>query len=117
MLLEVAGSSTEPYYARIASALRKAIAAGSPAPGERLPTAREVAAALDVNVHTVLRAYAVLRDEGLLDVGRGRGVHVAQGGTPGRARLAELAESLAAEARRWGLGPDDAAELVKAAMA
>ncbi|MHB1508077.1 MAG: GntR family transcriptional regulator [Acidimicrobiales bacterium] len=116
MLLTVDGPSTEPYYLRIAAGLRKAIAAGALAPGAKLPTARELGATLGVNVHTVLRSYALLRDEALLDMGRGRGVRVSEGSTQGRARLAELTESLVAEARRWGLGPDDAAGMVRAAM-
>lgn len=85
-------------------------------PGERLPPAKELAEVLGVNLHTVLRSYAVLRDEGLVEMGRGRAVRVARDASAGQARLAEMIEHLAAEASRWGLTPEDVAGRVAEAM-
>jgi GntR family transcriptional regulator len=81
-------------------------------PGERLPAARELARDLDVNMHTVLRAYATLRDEGVLDLRRGRGAVVRHDGAPDRAALERLAAELAAEARRQGVDPQELHALV-----
>ena len=73
------------------------------APGDRLPSAREVAAALEVNVHTVLRAYQDLRDEGLVDLRRGRGAVVTDNAGLSPELLADI-QALVAEARRLGVG-------------
>ena len=58
----------------VAREIRRAIAEGEAGPGERLPPTRDMAAVLAVDTTTVLRAMGVLRDEGLLEFGRGRGI-------------------------------------------
>src|SRR5258708_12273337 len=67
-------------HEQVAAQIRRAIAEGEAGPGERLPLAKDLAAVLGVNKNTVLRALHVLRDEGLLEFRRGRGITVA--GTP-----------------------------------
>src|ERR1700685_4779566 len=67
---------------QVAAEIRRAIAEGEAGPGDRLPLAKDMAAVLGVNKNTVLRALHLLRDEGLLDFQRGRGITVA--GTPER---------------------------------
>lgn len=67
-----------PLFDQLASSLRAAIVDGRVGYGERLPAARQLAKALEVNVHTVLRAYRVLRDEGLIELHPGRGAVVAK---------------------------------------
>ena len=112
MLLRIDPESEAPLFAQIADSVRADAAAGRLRPGERLPAAREVAAALAVNVHTVLHAYQDLRDEGLVELRRGRGAVVtAQAGI-----LAELhhdIQRLVARARAAGLSPETLAALVK----
>ncbi len=65
---------------QVAAEIRRAIAEGEAGPGERLPLAKDIAAVLGVNKNTVLRAMHILRDEGLLEFTRGRGITVT--GTP-----------------------------------
>jgi GntR family transcriptional regulator len=65
-----------PLEEQIHRELRHAIAAGVVAPGDRLPSARQLAADLSVHWNTVSRAYRRLADEGLAVVGRGRHVVV-----------------------------------------
>lgn len=115
MLLRVNPASPEPIYAQVASAVRREVAAGRVRPGERLPGARELAAALGVNLHTVLRGYQELRDEGMVELRRGRGAVV----THGASRIAGPAAALrafVAEARRVGLTATEAAAMVREEM-
>lgn len=112
MLIRIDPGSEAPLFAQVAASVRADIAAGRLTVGDRLPAAREVAAALEVNLHTVLRAYQDLRDEGLVDMRRGRGAVV----TAAAADLAALSgdiRELARKARTLKLSPDSLAALVK----
>jgi len=73
MLIHLDASSPTPLYAQLIAALRRAIVSGDIADGERLPSAQDLAAALDLNRNTVLRAFRDLREEGLVELHRGRG--------------------------------------------
>ena len=81
MLMRIDPTSEAPIFAQLAASIRADAAAGRVKPGDRLPAAREVAGALDVNVHTVLHAYQALRDEGLVDLRRGRGAVISSAAT------------------------------------
>lgn len=112
MLLRIDPGSDAPLYDQLAGSIRSDMAAGRVRPGDKLPSARDVAASLDVNLHTVLRAYQELRDEGLLDMRRGRGAVV----TPAAGELFSLRadiEALGSKARALGLTPDALASLVR----
>ena len=104
MLIRVDPSSSVPLFEQVASSVRGALSSGEAAAGERLPSARELAASLDMNVHTVLHAYQLLRDEGLVELRRGRGA-ILTGGAGGVAELAAHVDALVVEARRLGVGP------------
>jgi len=103
MLFRVDPASGVPIFDQLAASVRAELARGTLRAGDRLPSAREVAAALEVNVHTVLRAYQVLRDEGLVDLRRGRGAVVTDDAGLSPELLADI-QSLVAEARRLGVG-------------
>jgi len=74
--VEIDHSSPVPLHEQVAAAIRRAIADGEAGPGERLPPARDLAAVLGVNANTVFRALRTLREEGLVEFRRGRGVSV-----------------------------------------
>jgi GntR family transcriptional regulator len=95
-------------YQQVAGEIRRAIADGEAKPGERLPPAKDLAAVLDVNTNTVLRALRLLRDEGLLEFRRGRGISVA--GTPERGAVVARAKELVDFARRQGYRLDEIIE-------
>jgi GntR family transcriptional regulator len=61
---------------QVAAEIRKAIADGEAVAGETLPSSKYLATVLGVNQNTVLRALRILRDEGIVDFTRGRGVKV-----------------------------------------
>ena len=65
-----------PLGAQIVRGIRLAVGQGRVAPGERLPSARELAASLQVNFHTVRKAYGELEADGVLEFQRGRGTFV-----------------------------------------
>jgi GntR family transcriptional regulator len=104
-------SSTMRVYEEVAAELRRAIADGEAKAGERLPPARDLAAVLGVNTNTVLRALRELRDEGLLEFRRGRGITVA--GTPERGALVAQARELVRAARRQGYALDELIEILE----
>ena len=112
MLIRIDPASGDALFDQLAAAVRAEIGRGALRPGDRLPAARELAASLDVNIHTVLRAYQNLRDEGLVDLRRGRGAVVTDAATSGAALL-ESVRSLVADARRDGVGPQTLITLIR----
>ncbi|UBU16730.1 GntR family transcriptional regulator [Nonomuraea gerenzanensis] len=106
MLLTLDLNDARPLHEQVASAIRRAIGEGSYRPGDRLPPARDLAAALGINPNTVLRALRDLRDEGLLEFRRGRGVSVA-GRADGRALLVQRVRELLDEAEKHGYSRND----------
>jgi len=99
-----------PLHEQAAAQIRRAIAEGQAKPGERLPPAMDLAAMLGVNRNTVLRALRLLRDEGLLEFRRGRGVTVT--GTPEQGTVLARARDLLAQAQRYGYDRDDLIKLI-----
>src|ERR671925_1417313 len=98
-------------HEQVAAELRRAIADGEAKAGERLPPARDLAAVLGVNTNTVLRALRQLRDEGLLEFRRGRGITVA--GTPERGAVVAQARELVRFARSQGYRVDELVRIVE----
>jgi DNA-binding transcriptional regulator YhcF (GntR family) len=100
-------------HTQVAATIRRAIADGEAAPGDRLPPAQDLAAELGVDRNTALRALRSLRDEGLVDFTRGRGVTVT--GTTEDGALIEQARDLIALAHRFGYGVDELIQLIRRA--
>jgi len=116
MLIRIDANSSRPLFEQVAASVRSDILTGSVVPGDRLPSAREVSEALDINLHTVLHAYQQLRDEGLVDLRRGRGAVVAASAAP----LADLATDVAdlvARAGTLGVSAETLAAIVTSAIA
>jgi GntR family transcriptional regulator len=112
-MLRVKVDRDEPVdlHDQVAAEIRRAIADGEAKPGERLPPARDLAAVLGVNTNTVLRSLRQLRDEGLLEFRRGRGISVA--GTPERGAVVQRAKELVEFARTQGYRLDELVEIIE----
>ncbi|WP_400994485.1 GntR family transcriptional regulator [Agromyces sp. GXQ0307] len=112
MIIRIDAASDVPLFAQLASAVRTEVLGGRVSAGERLPAARDLADSLEVNQHTVLHAYQVLRDEGIIELRRGRGAVVtAEAGA--LAAVRDHAAELVAVARRHGIGADAVLALIR----
>jgi GntR family transcriptional regulator len=92
-------------HEQAAAEIRRAITEGEAAPGDRIPQARDLATVLGVNKNTVLRALRLLRDEGLVEMGRGRAIRVTGG--PDRGAVVAKTKELISFARRHGYRRDE----------
>lgn len=96
----------KPIYEQITENLRRLIASGGIAPGERLPSVRELATRLTINPNTIQRAYRQLEQEGYIVSLPGKGCFAAEGSALRQDRLRMLwlqLEAAAAELRLAGI--------------
>jgi DNA-binding transcriptional regulator YhcF (GntR family) len=113
-------SAREPLFEQLRSALASRIASGRLAPGERMPTVRELAEQLEIAPNTVAKAYRDLAAEGFL-AGRGRHGTFVSERLPSRftnreARLAEAADTYVRRARQLRFGAAAALDAVTEAV-
>ena len=102
-----------PIYAQLERALRAAIATGRLAPGDQLPTVRQLAVDLRINANTVARVYVDLERQGVIETRRGVGSFITA--TPSQAhpprdhqrRLRAFVTRVLADADRAGFTVDD----------
>src|ERR1700722_14141745 len=105
-------SESTPLHDQVAAEIRRAIANGEAKAGERLPLAKDMAGVLGVNKNTVLRALHILRDEGLLEFTRGRGISVS--GTPQKSAVLRQVRDLVEFARHQGYRREDVIDMIAA---
>jgi GntR family transcriptional regulator len=110
-----------PIYVQIREQIQRAIGHGSLRPGEQLPTMRQLAVDLKIDLNTVRHAYDELERSGVIVILRARGTYVAEKPPPvDAARKARKVQALAhqfiALATSSGIDPADVAnELLKVA--
>lgn len=100
----------EPVYRQVANTIRKYLVDGALEPGDRLPTVRQLAADLAVNLNTIAKAYRVLEEEGWVSLKRGRGAVVRERSAPQPPPTAlnswrQQLDALLAKAQSSGLNP------------
>lgn len=106
-----------PVYVQIREQMLQAIGAGILRPGQQMPTMREVAVALRIDLNTVRHAYAELEQTGAIVILRARGTYVAERPPPiDGARQAKRAESVAQQsialANAAGVDPAEVARQI-----
>ena len=94
MLLEVDFNSDQAIYIQLRNQIIVGIACSDIQDGESLPSVRQLAQILGVNMHTVNKAYARLREEGYLKLDRRKGAVVSVDANEKAKQLEELEESL-----------------------
>jgi len=102
-----------PIYIQIMDRIKHLIATGTLEPGQQLPTIRELAVDLTINLHTVAHAYAELETQGFLKIQRGRGTFITNGHAEQALdalrteKLQAIVESLFAEVLSLGYEPGE----------
>jgi GntR family transcriptional regulator len=102
-----------PIYIQIMDQIKHLIASGVLQAGQQLPTIRELAVNLTINLHTVAHAYAELEREGFLTIQRGRGTFITNGHTGKELedlrvqKLQALVENMFAEVLHLGYEADE----------
>lgn len=106
-----------PIYQQIVDEVRRAVALGTVAPDEPLPSVRALAVALRVNPNTVQQAYRELERAGVVYSRRGQGTFVLPAAAEGEraSLLRDVAARALADARRYGIDPADLARALLAA--
>jgi GntR family transcriptional regulator len=116
-LIRLDSDSPIPIYAQIEEQMAQIIGAGVFNVGDRIPSVRELAAALRVNPLTVSKAYGRLADRSIVKTVRGKGVFVSEGrSTFSRADREKTLKSqiriLMIEGKRLGFTISEVTELV-----
>ena len=121
--LQIDQKSGIPIYVQIMDQIKHQIASGALQPGQQLPTIREMAVELTVNLHTVAHAYAELERDGFLTIQRGRGTFICEGGQEEQLadlweqKLNSLVQNMLADALNLGYEPTEVLQALEALIA
>ena len=77
MFLSINEDDNRPIYVQIINQIKEQVRSGSLQPGDELPSVREAADSLRINMHTVRSAYLKLRDQGIIKLHLGRRAKIA----------------------------------------
>ena len=111
-MIELNYRDSRPIYEQVKDGLRRLVVTGAIAPGDKLPSVRQMAAALAINPNTIQRAYEALEQEGYVYSVPGKGSFAAPGEDIVGRRREELfvrLDALAAELRELGVTEEELA--------
>ena len=115
MILEIDFNSDEAIYVQLRNQIIMGFACEEFTDGESLPSVRQLAQVLGVNMHTVNKAYAILREEGYLKLDRRKGAVISVETLEKQQELASIQDNLrmlVAEAVCKGVTEDEMNQLV-----
>jgi GntR family transcriptional regulator len=118
MFIHLNPNSGMPIYRQLFGQLRQRIVSGQLAAGEQLPSVRDLAADLKINLLTVAKVYQLLEGEGWVETRRGLGTfalggHATRSLAEKRKLIADAVEQVVAEARHLNLDEGGVLQLVK----
>jgi DNA-binding transcriptional regulator YhcF (GntR family) len=107
----------DPVYEQVADQVRQLVASGALSPGTALPSVRQLAGDLGVNLNTIARAYRLLESEGFLVIRDRAGVTVAAPAAEiehsARARLLDEMRAILARLRQAGMTTEELLPVVR----
>jgi GntR family transcriptional regulator len=117
MFVHLNPNSGMPIYRQLFQQLRQRIVSGQLAPDEQLPSVRDLAADLKINLLTVAKVYQLLETENLVESRRGLGTFVVGGHetrsvTEKRKLIADAVEQVVAEAQHLDLEEGELTRLI-----
>ena len=111
LTLSIDRRNEAPVYEQVADQVRRLVASGTLDPGTALPSVRQLAGDLGVNLNTIARAYRLLENEGFLVIRDRAGVEVAAPtdklDRSARARLLDQLRATLARLRQAGMAPEE----------
>jgi GntR family transcriptional regulator len=118
MFVHLNPNSGMPIYRQLFQQLRQRIVSGQLASDEQMPSVRDLAAELKINLLTVAKVYQLLEGEGLVETRRGLGTFVVGGNTnrsqvEKRKLVADAVEQVVAEARHLNLDEEELIKLIR----
>ena len=108
-----------PIYLQLIAVVKRSVALGVLAPGEQLPTVKQLATTLTVNANTVARSYRELERDGVIETSPGRGSFVRGNGSQIASNKAATDSAAAAidgavrEAKSMGLDREGVSQLIE----
>lgn len=114
-MLSINYKDPRPIYEQVRDALRQLILSGAIAPGEKLPSVRELAASLAINPNTIQRSYRELEALGLINTVPGKGAFAATDGAAAHRRTHELYQQLSAAVQELKLLGIQRSDVISAA--
>jgi GntR family transcriptional regulator len=117
-LLRLDGDTGVPYYLQVVQQVKRLVASGAIAPGDQLPTVRDMASDLVLNPNTVAKAYQELERDGVVETRRGLGTFACAPTNPltiqeRTSAVAAFLKKALVEAEQLAIAPAEVARLLR----